>query len=100
MITKKKVLQKLKKVPDPELGISIVDLGLIYDIKIEKTNSITVVMTLTSTGCPLLFLIEKLIKKEIGSLKGVKEVTVEVTFDPPWNPDKISKAGKKKLGFI
>lgn len=100
MLSKKLLLNKLKNVPDPELGISIVDLGLVYDVKIDKKGNVTVLMTLTTMGCPLFELISEPIKVELTKVKGVKEVEVELIFDPPWSVDKMSKEAKVKLGFF
>lgn len=100
MLNKKKLLETLKNVPDPELGISIVDLGLVYDVKPDKKGNVEVVMTLTTMGCPLFELIEKPVIDELKKIKGVKEVSVELTFDPPWSPDKMSKEARVKLGFF
>jgi len=100
MPTKKTVEKILKTIPDPELNVSIWDLGLIYGVKIDKKNGIvTVLMTLTSIGCPLFSLIEEPIKNEVGELKGVKEVVIDLTFDPPWGPEKMSEKAKALLGF-
>lgn len=94
-------MDKLREVPDPELGISIVDLGLVYDTKVEKGgSSVTVLMTLTSMGCPLFEMISEPIKKKIKNIKGVKKVTVDLTFDPPWTTDMMSEEAKTKLGFF
>lgn len=100
MIPKKLLLNQLKNVPDPELGISIVDLGLVYDVKMDKAGNVEVLMTLTTMGCPLFELISEPVKQELMKLEGVKKVTVELTFDPPWNQDKMSKEAKVKLGFF
>ena len=100
MLSKKRLLQALKNVPDPELGISVVDLGLIYDVKIDRKGVVTVVMTLTTMGCPLFELMEQPIREELKKIKGVRKVTVELTFDPPWSVDKMSKEAKVKLGFF
>lgn len=99
MITAKKIREKLSEVMDPELNISIVDLGLIYQTKIIK-NKIKIVMTLTTIGCPLFSLIENQIKDKIREL-GVKEkgISLELTFDPPWTMEKMSKKGKAMLGI-
>lgn len=98
-ITKKQVKNILQEVLDPELNISIVDLGLVYDVKIEK-EKITIVMTLTTIGCPLISLIEKEIKDKVKDL-GVSEenIFVELTFDPPWSMEKISEKAKAMLGI-
>ena len=100
MIAQKKLFQQLENVPDPELGISIVELGLVYGAKMDKKGNVEVQMTLTTMGCPLFELIEGPVKQELLKLKGVKKVTVELTFDPPWTPDKMSKEAKIKLGFF
>lgn len=100
MLSKKILLNQLKKVPDPELGISIVDLGLIYDVKIDKDGNVTVVMTLTTMGCPLFELMSEPIKAQLNKIKGVRSVSVDLTFDPPWSADKMSKEAKVKLGFF
>ena len=100
MLTKQILLNQLRNVPDPELGISIVDLGLVYDAKIDKRGSVEVVMTLTTMGCPLFDLIADPVRSELKKLKGVKDVNVELTFEPPWTPDKMSEEAKIKLGFF
>lgn len=100
MPTKEYLVEQLKSVPDPELGISIVDLGLVYDIKIDDDGNVTVVMTLTTMGCPLFELIELPVVETLKKVKGVKDVLVELTFDPPWSPEKMSEEGKVALGFF
>ncbi len=98
-ITKKSILSKLTEVMDPELNISIVDLGLIYEIKLMK-NKVKIIMTLTTIGCPLFSLIENDIKDKIKEL-GVKEkdISLELTFDPPWSMEKMTKKGRAMLGI-
>ncbi|MBI3379280.1 metal-sulfur cluster assembly factor [Candidatus Gottesmanbacteria bacterium] len=100
MLSKKLLLNQLKNVPDPELGISIVDLGLVYGVKADKDGDVEVTMTLTTMGCPLFDLIEGPVRSELQKLKGVKDVSVELTFDPPWDPSKMSKEARVKLGFF
>lgn len=100
MLTKKLLLTQLENVPDPELGISIVDLGLVYDVKFDKKGGVTVLMTLTTMGCPLFDLIATPVKEELKKVKGVNEVFVDLTFDPPWSPEKMSKEARIKLGFF
>lgn len=101
MPTKNQIETVLKNIPDPEIGVSLWDLGLIYEIKIdEKSGIITVIMTLTTIGCPLFSLIANPIKKEVGALKGVKGVDVELTFEPPWNMERMTDAAKEQLGFL
>ncbi len=85
MLTREEVVESLKKVNDPELGIDIWTLGLIYDIFIEETK-IKVRMTLTSPMCPFGPQLISDVKYEVGRLKGIKEVDVELTFEPVWEP--------------
>ncbi len=99
MFTKDSIYDVLKTIPDPELGISIVDLGLIYDVTI-KGSVATVTMTLTTMGCPLFSLISDPIKMGIKQIKGVKNVVVELTFEPPWTPEKMSEEAKIQMGFV
>lgn len=97
-ITEKKVRYYLNQVMDPELHMSIVDLGLIYQIKIDKNNSIELKMTLTSIGCPLFDTIEEDIRKKLKLLKP-KKIEIELTFDPPWSMDRMTERGKALLGI-
>jgi metal-sulfur cluster biosynthetic enzyme len=98
-LSEKQIKNKLSEVMDPELNISIVDLGLIYQTKIIK-NKVKIVMSLTTVGCPLFSLIESQIKDKIKEL-GIKEedISLELTFDPPWTMEKMSKKGKAMLGI-
>jgi metal-sulfur cluster biosynthetic enzyme len=100
MPTKAQIIAVLKSVPDPELQISVWDLGLIYDVKVGKKGDVVIVMTLTSQGCPLFSMMEEPIKRKVKKLKGVKSVTIHLTFDPPWDTEKMSKKGKKALGLL
>lgn len=99
ILSKKTILKKLKSIPDPELGINIVDLGLVYDVKI-KNGQVKVLMTLTSMGCPLFPQISQEIEKRLKGLKEIKGVKIDLTFDPAWSPEKMSKEAKARLGFL
>lgn len=94
MITKKQVIEKLKEVKDPELGIDIVTLGLVYDVKFDE-DGIEVLMTMTTPLCPFADDIIADVEKKIRSLKS-GEAKVEITFDPPWEPPKELR---EKLGL-
>ena len=100
-ISKKLILKKLTEVMDPELNISIVDLGLIYKINLPlHTRCIEITMTLTTDGCPLYDLIETEVKqklKELGFLP--KDIKIKLVFDPPWSVEKMTKLGKTLLGI-
>jgi metal-sulfur cluster biosynthetic enzyme len=100
MYTKDQLIEQLKNVPDPELGISIVDLGLVYDAKMIDKQTVEVTMTLTTMGCPLFDLIAGPAEKELKRLTGIKKVIIELTFEPPWSPEKMSPEGKVALGFF
>ena len=95
---KKQVLAKLKTVNDPELDVSLYDLGLIYKCNASDGN-VLLTMTLTSIGCPLFETIENDIKKELKTIKGVKKIDIELVFDPPWSIDRLTPLGKALLGF-
>jgi len=98
-IADKQIKAKLTEVMDPELNISIVDLGLIYKVALIK-NKVKVLMTLTTIGCPLFSLIETQIKDKIKEL-GIKDkdISLELTFEPPWSMEKMSKKGRAMLGI-
>jgi metal-sulfur cluster biosynthetic enzyme len=101
MLTKQQVEDVLKSIPDPEIGVSLWDLGLIYTINIDnKTGTVGIIMTLTTIGCPLFSLIADPIREQVGALDGVKRVDVDLTFEPPWNMDRMSEQAKKQLGFM
>lgn len=89
----------LAKCIDPELGIDIVSLGLIYDITIE-TNKITILMTLTTPGCPLVPYFKQQITEHVTKATKTPKVEIVLTFDPPWSPDKISPAVKSHLTML
>lgn len=97
MVTKEQILEKLKEVIDPELGINIVDLGLIYDVKIND-GEVKIKMTLTSPGCPLHGFFTSEVEEKISSLTGIEKVLVGLTYDPPWTPERMSGSARKKLG--
>lgn len=100
MVTKKDVEKVLKKIPDPEIGVSLWDLGLIYNIAIDnKAGRVDILMTLTTIGCPLFSLISEPVKAEVEKLPGVKTVNVDLTFDPPWSVARMSQEAKAQLGF-
>jgi metal-sulfur cluster biosynthetic enzyme len=98
MPTKDDVIEALRQVEDPELGMDIVDLGLLYDVEVEGGN-VKVTHTLTSMGCPVGPMIQEDIDRVARELPGVEAVDVELTFDPPWSPDKMSDDAKFILGF-
>lgn len=88
----------LETVYDPELGLDVVNLGLIYDLWVEPPRAY-VRMTLTTPGCPLHDSMGEAVKQALSRLPGVEEVAVEVTFEPPWTPDRLSPKARRLLGW-
>jgi metal-sulfur cluster biosynthetic enzyme len=96
--TREEVLEALHQVEDPELGMDIVDLGLLYDVDLEGPK-VKVTYSLTSMGCPAGEMIQEDIDRVVRELPGVEEVESELTFEPPWTPDRMSEDAKFILGF-
>ena len=97
-VTEKEVEKALKGVKDPELGIDLVVLGLIYDIEVEEAD-VKMVMSLTSPMCPVAGEIVEQAKEAILSVDGVETVDVELTFDPPWTPERMNPLVRSSLGL-
>ncbi len=99
-ISEEMVLTVIKAVIDPELGINIVDLGLIYSVEIEEDGRIIITMTLTTPGCPLHASFAQEIERVLWqSIPDLTSVYVELVWDPPWNPTMISAEGRTALGI-
>jgi metal-sulfur cluster biosynthetic enzyme len=98
-ITKDEVFEALKVVVDPELGINIVDLGLVYDVDIED-EAIKVTYTLTSMGCPVGPLIEQQMTQILTTIPGIKIVEGNMTFNPPWSPERMSEEARLAMGMF
>jgi len=100
MVSKKQVLEKLRKVYDPEIPVAnVVDLGLIYDVNIDEKNNVNVKMTLTFAGCPLAAYLVKLVEESIKEIPEVNSVNVKLVFDPPWTPERMAPHLKKMFGI-
>ena len=98
MAIKEDVVEALRQVEDPELGMDIVDLGLMYDVEVDGPK-VKVIYTLTSMGCPVGPMIAEQIGDVTRAVPGVEEVETELTWDPPWSPEKMSDDAKFILGF-
>ncbi|MGD6872271.1 metal-sulfur cluster assembly factor [Sutcliffiella horikoshii] len=94
---KDKVMEILEEVEDPELGVDIVNLGLVYDVEIDGSNNVDITMTLTSIGCPLAGEIVEDVKKKLAPVEEINEVDVKITFNPPWSKDRMSRLAKIAL---
>jgi metal-sulfur cluster biosynthetic enzyme len=100
MPTKSEILAKIQPIEDPEINLSLVDLGLIYDVVVLDGRIVNIFMTLTTPGCPYGPHLIKSVKKAVGELDGVEKVDVEVVWDPPWKPeDMASDYAKDVLGI-
>ena len=93
------IKKKLSTIKDPELGINIYDLGLIYDINIDKCNNVKILMTLTTVNCPVADSFPLDVAKNISSLENIGQVKVKLTFDPPWNKNMMSDDARLALGY-
>ena len=100
MITEEKIRQALQFVEDPEIGMDIINLGLVYDIAINETDGkVDIKMTLTTPACPVGPQIISKAKEVISAIEGVKEANVEMVWSPPWSPDMMTDEAKDKLGI-
>jgi len=99
MKLKEKIINEIKKIYDPEIPVNIYELGLIYDIKIDKTNNVKVKMTLTTPNCPVAESLPKEVKDSIIEVKEVNDVDLELVWDPPWDKSMMSEAAKLELNL-
>ena len=102
-LTQEDVLTALKDCYDPEIPVNIVDLGLIYGVRFEPApedkQDVTVDMTLTAQGCPAHVMIGEQVKARVQQLAGVRSANVNVVWNPPWSPERLSPAARKQLGM-
>ncbi len=96
---KKKAIQEIKKIYDPEIPVNIYELGLIYKIEVNDKNVINIDMTLTTPNCPVADSLPKMVKDNIMKIKGVSDVNLNLVWDPPWSKDKMSEAAKLELNL-
>jgi FeS assembly SUF system protein len=97
---KEAVIEALRTVFDPEIPVNIYELGLVYDIDIDQTNRVMINMTLTSPGCPVAGSLIPEVEQKVLAVPGVKDVFVELVWDPPWGPDRMSDVAKLQLGMF
>ena len=98
-VTTEQVREALKDVYDPEIPINVVDLGLIYDLQVNENSEVFIKMTLTAPGCGMGPYIAQQAEWAVAEIEGVKDVQVEMAFDPPWTPDLITEDGKALIGL-
>ena len=99
MSKKEKIIEEIRKIYDPELPVNIYDLGLIYDIQIKDENFVIIKMTLTTPNCPVAESLPKEVKDGVMQVEGVKDVDLELVWDPPWNKDMMSEAAKLEMNL-
>ena len=95
-----KIVKVLKTIFDPEFPVDIYELGLIYDVFVNEDFDAKVLMTLTSPNCPVAESLPAEVEEKVKSIKGINQVEVEMTFDPPWTKDLMSEEAKLELGFL
>jgi metal-sulfur cluster biosynthetic enzyme len=98
-VTSQLVLESLKQCMDPEIPINIVDMGLIYGVNVSDNNIVDIKMTMTTRGCPLHDTLVNDVKRYVNKVPGVTDVNVEIVWEPPWTPERMSDEGKKLINY-
>lgn len=94
------IISALQNVYDPEIPVNIHELGLIYDLQVSESGDVEIQMTLTSPACPVAGSLPGEVEAQVRDVEGVKNVAVELVWDPPWSMDRMSEAAKLELGFL
>lgn len=97
---RERIVEMLKTCYDPEIPVDIYELGLIYKVEVAPTGDVAIDMTLTSPACPVAGSLPGEVEVKIRGVEGVKDVALELVWDPPWDKDRMSDAAKLKLGFF
>jgi FeS assembly SUF system protein len=95
-----KIVEVLKTIYDPEIPVDVYELGLIYEVKIDKEANVEIEMTLTSPNCPVAESMPKEVEDKVGEIEGVQSSKVNIVFDPAWDKDMMSEEAKLELGFL
>ncbi len=94
------IVKTLKKIYDPEIPVNIYDLGLIYEVDVDDERKVTITLTLTAPNCPMADDLLEEVHDQVGKIEGVKDVIVNLTFDPPWDKSRMSEEAMLELGFL
>jgi len=94
------VIEVLKEIYDPEIPVNIYEIGLVYEVAIDEEANVRILMTLTSPMCPVAESLPPEVEERVEAIDGVNSATVEITWDPPWDPDMMSEAAKLELGML
>jgi len=95
-----KIIEMIKTIFDPEIPVDIYELGLIYDVMVNKNNDVKIIMTLTTPNCPVAETLPIEVEEKVKSINEVNNAEVEITFDPPWHQGLMSEEAKLELGFL
>jgi metal-sulfur cluster biosynthetic enzyme len=99
-LTEEQIRYALMNVKDPEIDCNIVDLGLVYGINVNENNDVDLKITLTSLGCPLTETLVRDVNKTLGAMPQIGKINVQIVWDPPWTPERMTEEGKKKLDLL
>ncbi len=97
---KEEVIKVLQEIYDPEIPVNIWELGFIYNLTVSETNDVDILMTLTAPNCPVAESLPMEVQTKVAMIPGVNKVNVDITFDPPWDMDKMTDAAKLELGLL
>ncbi len=97
---KEQVVEVLRGIYDPEIPVNIHEMGLIYEVNVDEDAKVHIVMTLTSPMCPVAESLPPEVEQKVGAIEGVAAATVEITWDPPWDPEMMTEAAKLELGMF
>ncbi|MCC6858360.1 MAG: SUF system Fe-S cluster assembly protein [Bryobacterales bacterium] len=100
MTLEQQIIAVLRTVYDPEIPLSIYDLGLVYELNVDASGRVRIVMTLTTPHCPVAEALPQTVKSKVSEVPGVSEVQVELTWDPPWTMEKLPETARLQLGLL
>jgi FeS assembly SUF system protein len=95
-----RVIEALMTIYDPEIPVNIYEMGLVYGLDVSDDGDVAIRMTLTSPTCPVAESLPPEVESKVGAIEGVRDVKVELTWEPPWTPEKMSEAAKLELGYL
>lgn len=96
---REKIIEILSSIYDPEIPLNIWDLGLIYELEVNDRNDVSILMTMTAPNCPIADILPVEVKNKLSTLRGIGKIDVRVTFDPPWDMNRLSDSAKLELGL-
>lgn len=100
LVLEAQVIEALRSCFDPEIPVNIYELGLVYDVKVDPSGAVEIKMTLTSPACPVAQSLPAEVEAKIKAVPGVTDARIEVVWDPPWEPSKMSEAARLQLGML